>query len=149
MQCKDVMLTLVYNCREETTALECAQRMRDERVGFMPVLNGEGAVVGVVTDRDLVLRVIAADKPLTTPLRQVMSPGPFLTCAPEDDLRDLEAKMARTKKARALVRDNEKLVGVISLSDIAQFERSLRRTGKLMREVTHRESAAILRPPAP
>lgn len=144
MKCKDVMLTLVYRAVEDTSVAECARIMRDEHLGFVPVVDVEGTVLGVVTDRDLAIRVLAERLPLTTRVSEVMSPGPFLTCAPEDDLRHLEKRMADQKKGRALVRDElGALVGVISLSDIAQHESSLARTARLFQAVTRRESVSL------
>ena len=147
MLCKDVMLTLVFKCTRETTAEACAQMMRDQRIGFLPVLDEKGAAIGVVTDRDLALRVLAESRPGKTPIGEIMSPAPFLVCEPDEDLRSLERQMAQARKSRALVRDAYgKIVGIISLSDIAQSERSASRTGELLRELTHRESAVIARP---
>jgi CBS domain-containing protein len=147
MQCKDVMLTLVYGCSRETTAEACAELMREKAVGFVPVTDPDGRLVGVITDRDLVLRVLAQRRPATTPIGEVMSTAPFLSCAPDDDLRALERRMAQEKRSRALVQDElGKVVGVISLSDIAKAERSGTRVGKLMRAIAHRESALVARP---
>jgi CBS domain-containing protein len=146
MKCEDVMLTLVFKCDPESTVSECAQLMRDEQLGFVPVLDKQMQVVGVVTDRDLAVRVLAEDKPGTTRVSEVMSMGPFLSCEPEDDLHELELRMAREKKTRALVKASDgSLLGVISLSDIAQNERSAARTGRLLKEVTRRESVSLVR----
>jgi CBS domain-containing protein len=139
------MLTLVYRCREDSTAAQCAQLMRDENLGFLPVMSDAGAVVGVVTDRDLSTRVLAAQLPYDTPVRQIMTQGPFLTCRPDEDLVVLERRMAQERKSRALVQDERgALIGIISLSDVAQAERSAARTGKLVRDLTRRESAVVL-----
>lgn len=146
MKCEEVMLTLVFKCDEDSTVAECAQLMRDEQLGFVPVLNEQLEVVGVVTDRDLAVRVVAQKLECTTPVREVMSKGPFLECQPEDDLHELELLMARKKKGRALVRASDgSLLGVISLSDIAQCERSAARTGRLLKDLTRRESIALVR----
>jgi CBS domain-containing protein len=141
------MMTKVFACNAEMTAEACAQMMSAQHVGFVPVTAADGALIGVVTDRDLVLRVLALKKPPATLIGEVMSSGPFLECRPDDDLRALERRMAEGKKSRAVVCDaRRKVVGIISLSDIAQSEGSSWRTGELLREVTHRESAVIARP---
>lgn len=141
------MLTLVFKCRPDTTVAACAQMMRDDRIGFVPVVDEAGALRGVVTDRDLAVRVLAEGKRHDLPVSEVMSPGPFITCRPDDELAEIERRMAHARKSRALVQDEAgALVGVISLSDIAQIEPSTARVGELMREVTHRESALIARP---
>jgi CBS domain-containing protein len=147
MLCKDVMLTLVFKCTKDMTALACAKLMKAENIGFVPVTAENGALVGVVTDRDLVLRVMAEEKPLAVTIGEIMSSGPFLVCSPDDDLHSLEERMGDARRSRAVVQDAQgKVVGIISLSDIAQVERSASRTGKLLREVTHRESGMIARP---
>lgn len=146
MKCKDVMLTLIFKCDENSTVADCAQLMRDEQLGFVPILDAKTNVVGVVTDRDLAVRVVAEKRDFSTPVSAIMSTGPFLSCLPDDDLHELEQRMAQTKKGRALVKASDgSLLGVISLSDIAQRERSSARTGKLLKEVTRRESVSIIR----
>jgi CBS domain-containing protein len=145
MKCEDVMLTLIFKAGLTSTVAECAQLMRDEELGFLPVLDEEFRVVGVVTDRDLAVRIVAEQRPATTLVTEVMSPGPFLSCEPEDELEELEQRMAREKKARALVKAPDgSLLGVISLSDIAQAERSAERTGRLLKEVTRRGPVALV-----
>ncbi len=146
MKCEDVMLTLVFKCDETSTVAECAQLMRDEQLGFVPVLDAQLNVVGVVTCRDLAVRVVAEQLALSTPVSEVMSTGPFLSCEPDDELHELELRMAREKKTRVLVKACDgSLLGVISLSDIAQCERSAARTGMLFREVTRRPSVSLVR----
>jgi CBS domain-containing protein len=145
MKCEDVMLTLVFKCDPGSTVVQCAQLMRDEQLGFVPVLDEKRVVVGVVTDRDLAVRVLAEGLPADTKVSEVMSEGPYLTCSPEDDLHELEQRMASEKKMRALVKAPDgSLLGVISLSDIAQSERSAARTGRLLKEVTRRQSVSLV-----
>ena len=144
MQCRDAMLTLVYKCTEQTTAAECARVMRDEKLGFMPVVSASGELIGVVTDRDLTVRVLAEGKPGDTKVKDLLSPGPLVTCKADDSLESLEQKMGERKKGRAVAVDvSGKPIGIISLSDIARVERSAVRTSRLLREVTERESVAI------
>jgi CBS domain-containing protein len=145
MKCEDVMLTLIFKASLHSTVAECAQLMRDEELGFLPVLDEQFKVVGVVTDRDLATRVVAEHKPSSTNVTEVMSQGPFLSCEPEDELEELERRMAREKKARALVKAPDgSLLGIISLSDIAQAENSVERTGRLLKEVTRRGPIALV-----
>ncbi len=146
MKCEEVMWTLVFKCDEHTTVEDCARLMRDEALGFLPVLDARWAVVGVVTDRDLTLRVLAEALPPSTPVREVMTRGPFLTCLAEEELRELEARMAESKRSRALVNEPDgTLLGLISLSDIAQREPSVTRTGRLLRELTRPQFLSLAR----
>ena len=145
MKCSEVMLSHVFTCKEGEPASACARLMRDERVGFVPVVDGTGKAKGIVTDRDLALRLVAAGKPASTPVEQLMSPG-VMTCTPEDDLRDVEARMGKEKKSRALVVDGQgRPKGVISLSDIALVD-APDHVGRLLREVTQREVALVSHP---
>jgi CBS domain-containing protein len=116
--------------------------MRDEKVGFIPVVDEEGKALGIVTDRDIALRGVAAGKSPETPVEQLMSER-LLTCHPEDELSEVEARMGREKKSRALVLDaSGRCAGVISLSDIALVD-APDHVGKLLREVTQREVSLV------
>jgi len=146
MKCKDVMLSYVYKCRETDTAGKCARIMRDKKIGFVPVVDKDDKLVGVITDRDLVVRLLASSQSSLTSVGKVMTVGELVTCRPDEDLRALEARMSKLKKSRALVTDAEgKCVGVVSLSDIAQTEEA-GRAGTLLNQITHRESVQIARP---
>jgi len=146
MRCRDVMERVVSRCHESLTVQTCAQMMRDENIGFMPVLDLEKQVVGVVTDRDLALRVLAEDLPPTTPVGDVMTRDVRI-CRPDDDLRTAEAKMASTRKSRLVVADEQgRCVGVISLSDIAQAD-SRARAGGVLRAITRREAPLQIKLP--
>src|SRR6185369_7403185 len=145
MRCKDVMAMLVFRCREADPVQKVARLMLEEQIGFVPVTDETGHLVGVVTDRDLALRVLAEDKPAQTPVLSVMTVGGLLTCHPDDDLRALSRRMAEEKKGRAVVVEHGKVVGVISAADVAVAEGSRGRAGALMRALSRRESASIAR----
>jgi CBS domain-containing protein len=143
MNCRDVMKTFVYNCDEDAPVAECARLMRDRNVGFIPVLDDERQVAGVVTDRDLVVRVLAAGRTAQTPVSEVMTHD-VRVCRPDDDLRLAEQKMAEARKSRLVVVDDRgRCVGVISLSDVAQAD-SRARAGQVLHEVTHRETVELV-----
>lgn len=146
MRCKDVMVTLVFRCHEDDTIQKCARLMLEEQIGFVPVTDKSGRLVGVLTDRDLAIRVLAEGKSAQLPVRSVMSMGNLLTCHPDDELRALEDRMADEKKGRAVVLEDGRVVGVISAADIAVAEGSRRRGSWLMRELSSRESGSIVRP---
>jgi CBS domain-containing protein len=144
MRCKDVMMTLVFRCHEEDPVRKVARLMLEEQVGFIPVTNATGRLVGVVTDRDLAIRVVAEDKPADTPVRAVMSMSDLLTCAPDDDLRAVARRMEQEQKARAVVMEHGQVVGVVSATDVALAE-GARRAGSLMRALARRESTSMAR----
>lgn len=130
MLCHDVMKMDVFTCHEDDSIAECARVMKERNVGFVPVVDDEAKLVGMVTDRDLVLRAVAEYKPATTLVGTVMTRG-AQACVPFEDLRAAEEKMASARVSRLVVVDgNGRCAGVISLSDIAQAE-SRARAGQL------------------
>jgi CBS domain-containing protein len=134
----------VVLCHENDTVAECAQLMRDRNVGFMPVIDAQEQVSGLVTDRDLALRVVAEKRPLDAPLSAVMTRD-VRVCHPEDTLPAAEKKMAAIRKSRLVVVDDRgRCVGIISLSDIAQAD-SRARAGEVLHAVTRREAAGLVR----
>ena len=139
MRCRDVMKKDVARCLETLTVQSCAEMMRENGIGFVPVVDLDQLVVGVVTDRDLAMRVVANDLPVNTPVGHVMSRD-VRVCRPDDDLRDAERNMSSARKSRLVVADEQATVGVISLSDVAQADS--RRAGGILRAVTRRETPA-------
>lgn len=139
MLCREVMKSDPITCRESDTIGWCAQLMRDFNTGFLPVIDRENRLVGVITDRDIVLRAVAEGRPGSADVGTIMTPEP-IDCRADDPLRIAERRMANGQKSRIVVTDAERrCVGVISLSDIAQAE-SRRRAGEVLKEVTRREA---------
>jgi CBS domain-containing protein len=124
---------------EGESVLAAAEIMRDENIGFLPVLDNEERLVGTVTDRDLALRCLAFDKrPSDFTVGDVMSPG-VIACAPEDELRVASSLMKQHRKSRIVVIDDGgELVGVISLVDIAALD-SQRHAARTLRGILTRE----------
>lgn len=140
MQCSDVMVRDVHTCRESQTIADCARLMRANNVGFVPIVDRDGNVLGTVTDRDLVIRALAEGAKPKTKVSEVMSKA-LVSCRADEDLAAVEQRMGEAKKSRILVLDGRRCVGVISLSDIAQREQDAR-SGALLRQVTRREVSA-------
>lgn len=138
MRCEELMTTEVEIVKPEDSIQEAAQRMRDSNVGFLPVCADDGTAVGVLTDRDIAIRVVADDRPWRTPVRDVMS-SDVVSCRPEDDVKRAEDLMRVNQKSRLPCIDEAgRVVGVISLADVAQYE-APRRTGELLGEISDRE----------
>jgi CBS-domain-containing membrane protein len=93
--------------------------MRDHDCGCVPIVDDGGKVVGIVTDRDLAIRGVAAGKDSNTKLNDLMTPVANC-CGPDDDLRDVEQKMAELQVRRIPIIDaGGRSVGIISQADIA------------------------------
>jgi CBS domain-containing protein len=141
MRCEDLMKHDVECTSPQDTVQSAARKMRDENVGFLPVCDASGKVLGTVTDRDLAIRVLPEALGANTKIGDVMT-HQVVACRPEDDLRNAEDLMIRNQKSRIMCIDaGGKLVGVISLSDIFQRE-DANRAAQTMRAVTEREVRA-------
>jgi CBS domain-containing protein len=150
--CHEIMKDEVAHVGISANVAEIAARMRDDGVGFLPICDEQERVVGVVTDRDIVTRVIARNlQPKETPIADVMS-RKVIACRPTDSLESATNLMAKHQKARIVVTDDAgKLCGVISLTEVAQLTDQLL-TGALLRAVSAREFRVrrrSSRPPPP
>lgn len=95
-----------------------AERMRALDVGALPV-EFKGRLVGVVTDRDVAVRVVARGRPPSTPVREVMTPD-VITCFADEDVADAARLMAAQSVRRLVVLDRElSAVGILSIDDLA------------------------------
>src|SRR5262249_26183785 len=140
MRCQDIMKKDIESVSPTESVQRAAERMRDQKVGFLPVCDSSRKVLGAITDRDLVIRVLASGQAANTPIEDVMTRETGC-CRPEDDLRIAEDLMGSKQKSRIMCLDaGGRLVGVISLSDIAQQESA--EASKTLREVSAREAHA-------
>jgi CBS domain-containing protein len=106
----------------EETARAAARRMRDARVGTLVVVDGQMRPSGVITDRDLTVRVLAAGRdPDATPLRELMSQPP--DCASEAlPIEEALSLMAASSSRRLVITDDAgKLVGILALDDVLEL----------------------------
>jgi CBS domain-containing protein len=139
MMCEQIMQRDVKSLSESDTVQAAAQLMRQASIGFLPICDATGKVVGTVTDRDIVLRVVADGGPLSTLLSEVMTRD-IVACRPNDDLEKAESLMGEKHKSRIVCCDQSgKLEGVISLSDIAHNDDG-EHIARTVREVKSQET---------
>lgn len=119
MKVKDIAIKDT-ECANISTNLDAvAAMMKDGDVGIVPVCEGN-KVLGVITDRDIVVRCLAADMdPKDCTAREFMS-SPAKTISPDADLEEAAAMMGRDQIRRLPVVDGDNLVGMISIGDIAK-----------------------------
>ena len=120
MKLSEVMTRDVQIANPDDTLAEAALRMTDHEVGALPVCNGR-KVLGMITDRDLVVRGIARHlDPETTQVQRCMSEG-VLWCYEDEDISEAARKMAEQQVRRLIVVDRDKnLVGMVALADVAR-----------------------------
>jgi len=124
----------------ETTAQEAARLMEDKDVGSLPVVDkGTKHLVGIVTDRDLALRVLGRGEAGSLPVRSVMSQKNLACVRAEDDIDEVEKLMASHQVRRIPVIDGQnQIVGVIAQADLARERKSVgeKDLGKVLEKVS-------------
>jgi CBS domain-containing protein len=142
MRCEELMKRDVVSVSPDDTVEVAARHMRDENVGFIPVCDADRKVMGLLTDRDIAIRLVASSLPASSPVRGIMT-DEVVACRPQDDLREAEKLMMDRNKSRIVCTDDQgRLEGVISLSDIAQAE-NRGRAAQVLREVAEREAPPV------
>ena len=119
MRVSELMMRDVRVCNPEESIRHCAKAMADTGVGLLPVAENS-SLVGMITDRDISIRAVAAGKGPDTPVREVLS-REVLYCFEDQDVEHVAKSMglARIRRVPVLTRDN-RLVGILSLGDVAQ-----------------------------
>ena len=120
MKVKEVMTREVEFIQPNDSLQTAAQKMRDRDVGFLPVYEGD-ELVGVVTDRDIVIRGIVGGMNPDAILGREMVTSPVIHCFDDQDAEEA-ARLMRQNQVRRLIvldRNNNQLAGVISLGDLA------------------------------
>jgi len=137
MHVSQVMHTEVIKICPEATAHEAAQCMKEHNVGLLPVLDG-GETVGVLTDRDIALRVVADGRdPQQTTVRDIMTQH-LDTVSDYQSVEDAVDMLRRKKLHRVLVLDRDNyVVGIVSLSDLAACPAERTVAGEVLDEVAH------------
>lgn len=125
----------------DLNAADAAAMMKQFDVGVIPVTDGD-ALLGLVTDRDLVVRVLAERKdPMEVRLGDIATKS-TVTVSPDTRISDARDLMAEHKIRRLPVVKADKLVGIVSMGDLAYADASKRAVGEALEEVSESESTA-------
>lgn len=119
-QISDVMTVMPETARPDMTVADAAKRMRDGDIGDVLISDMDGGpLVGIVTDRDIAIRAVAAaHDPNTTTLRSIMSRD-IASLSLADTVEDAKAKMRAANVRRLPVIENGRPVGIVSLGDLS------------------------------
>lgn len=119
MQVRDLMSQGVVSITPGESAALAARLLSRHNVGSLPVCGEDGRLRGIVTDRDIVLRCVAAEEdPSKVPVRDIMSRN-CAVVSPNDDAREAGRMMAAAQVRRLPVTEEGKVVGMVSLGDLA------------------------------
>jgi CBS domain-containing protein len=138
-KCSDIMTeSLVYSSPEDTVS-NVAQLMKTEDIGPVLIIDNEASnrLVGIVTDRDLALKVVAEGRdPQKTKVAEVMT-RKVITCRADDDVENAMKAMAQYQLRRIPVVDKDgRLVGIISQADVATRVGEPEKTAEVVREIS-------------
>jgi CBS domain-containing protein len=131
---RDTMTADPLSITPSDQIVEAARLMRDEDIGSLPVTD-EGRLVGMLTDRDIAVRVIAEGKsPTSTTVGEVFSHDP-VAAQPDQDLDKALHLMAQHQVRRLPVVERDRLVGILAQADVALEEKE-RKTGELVESIS-------------
>lgn len=143
MKCKDIMTKSVKMCGATCSAKEAAQIMKKVNSGAVPIVDAHDKVLGIITDRDITLNTVAEGKdPSKVKIMDFMSKH-IITVHVEDNI-DIAIKKMKENKIRRLpvVDDEDRLVGIISLGDIAVLSNTEQETYNALEEISEPVSGA-------
>lgn len=148
MKIEEIMTAPVLTCRRDDNLGTAARIMWENDCGAVPVIDDEGHVVGVVTDRDVCMATYTQGRgPQDIPVARAMARIVF-SCHPRDSLETAERVMSDRQIRRIPIVDDENhAVGMLSLNDLARYVASARKKNGLKREVT--ETLAAISQPRP
>jgi CBS domain-containing protein len=138
-KCNDVMTKdLVYASPQDTVS-HVAQLMKMEDIGPVLIVDNEESkqLVGIVTDRDLALKVVAEGRDAHTTKAEEVMTRKLITCRPDDDVESAMKAMARYQLRRIpVVEDDNRLVGIISQADVATRVDEPQKMAEVVREIS-------------
>lgn len=124
MRVRDLMSKSVVTITPEESAALAARLLSRHELGALPVCAADGTLAGIVTDRDIVTRCMAAgEEPGRVPVRDIMSPAPSVI-TPETPISDAARLMAQRQVRRLPVVEQGHVVGMLSLGDLARSRRT-------------------------
>ena len=134
-RCREIMTRNVKTASREMTLREVATLMRDGDMGAMPVVE-DGKLVGIVTDRDIVVRAIADGKDASTAIGDVMTTEVF--AARENDFVFEAIRLMGDRQVRRvpIINDAGELVGIIAMADVALETEDEREIAETLEEIS-------------
>jgi CBS domain-containing protein len=138
-KCNEVMTKKPVCCLPNDTVVKAAELMKDKDVGSIPVVENEQTkkLVGIVTDRDLALRIVAEGLDARTTKVETIMTRRVVTCHAEDDLQKALDSMAEKQLRRIPVVDNDNnILGIIAQADVATRVDQPEKTAEMVKEIS-------------
>jgi len=138
---RDIMTKDPVTVRADDSAQKAAGLMKDNHVGPIPVLDQERKLIGMVTDRDLAIKIVAEGKPADTKVSDVMSRDLF-TCGPDDNVKEAIRTMETHQVRRVPVVDDQgHLLGIVAQADLATKTQKPERVAKTVESISQASEA--------
>lgn len=134
MKVNDIMTKDVIKVDVNTSLEEVSKIMKEHNIGSLPVADGQ-KIVGIITDRDIVVRGMANSNSASLTVRDIMSTNP-VTCSSDKDVLDAARIMSERQIRRLVVLDNNDLVGMVSLGDLAVENVPKDEVGEALKEIS-------------
>ena len=137
--CKNVMTKKVVCCTPDDLVSKAAGFMKTENVGSIPVIENEETkkLVGIVTDRDLTLKVLAEGLDANSTKVEAVMTRRVITCLAEDDVQKaLDAMSSHQLRRIPIVNNNNKILGIISQADVAMRYDHPKRTAAMVKGIS-------------
>ncbi|MDA8205212.1 MAG: CBS domain-containing protein [Thermaerobacter sp.] len=143
MQVREIMTQQVKTVRPSDSIKKAAEIMRSVDCGSVPVTEGD-RVVGIVTDRDIVVKQIASGKSADSPVKECMT-DTVVTVKPDAEAQTAADMMADNQVRRLPVVDNGRLVGILAIADLARKHIYVSESGQALSEISEpsRQSNAV------
>lgn len=136
MKLRQIMTTPVIRISPQETVAVAARTLNHYNIGALPVCGSDGRVCGLVTDRDLVTRCLAAGRsPEETTVREVMTTR-VVAARPDMDVRLAAGLMGREQIRRLPVMEGGRLCGMVSLGDLATKEDTVLDAGDALMDIS-------------
>jgi CBS domain-containing protein len=141
MKLGEIMTHPVEVIQPDDTLQAAAKKMRDRNIGFLPVCDGE-VLMGVLSDRDITIRALADGMDVNVMLARDLMTTPTIYCFEDQDISEAARIMAENQIRRLVVlsRDDKRLVGVVSLGDLARKE-TTDLSGKVLQKVSEPDTS--------
>src|SRR5688572_21874362 len=134
MNIRDVMTPNPRSVSPDDSIQNAARIMRDADTGVLPVVEN-GRPVGLVTDRDIVVRAVADGGQVSRPVREIFT-GQVVTATPDMSTREAAELMSEHQVRRLPVVEGEQLVGIVSIGDLAVKEGKDSRVGDTLQQIS-------------
>lgn len=141
MKLSEIMTSPVEVIQPDDTLQAAAKKMRDRNIGFLPVCDGE-TLMGVLSDRDITIRALADGMDASVMLARDLMTVPTIYCFEDQDVSEAARMMAENQIRRLVIlsRDDKRLVGVVSLGDLAR-NGTTDLSGKVLQKVSEPDTS--------